>query len=822
MSKPAFIHLHNHTDYSLLNSTIRIDELISKAQEYDMPAVAITDSNNMCGVIEFFLKCGKAGIKPIIGAEISVTSVMPEREQIPSQPAYKLVLLCMNLTGYRNLCRIVSAACSKGFQEISPVTPALLAAHSDGLICLSGGNNGELTILCREGSDDALSVAAWYDEHFPERYYIELFPKPTHVLATLSSISHTLDIPLVAAADCHCLQPDDVRAYRVLQCIRKGTTLDSTNEIKPLIEPLFHAPETMWEMFGDCPEALSNTVKIAEQCNLVLTLDGKTYHFPNFEIPAGPNHDDFLHRLSLKSMKSKKHETMILSHYDDMLRVQAVEGLQKRMITIMSRFPDMSEEQQQAYFFRLGFELKNIICMGFSAYFLIVAEYINWAKNNGIPVGPGRGSVGGSLVAYALRITEIDPIEHGLLFERFLNPERISMPDIDVDFCQNRRSEVIQYIKDKYRCNNVSQIITFGTMGAKAAIRDVGRALGMNYRDVNKVVKLIPDDLNMTLAKALQQSKQLKKRFDNDPSVKDLLDTALQLEGLHRHASIHAAGFIIAPDNMEEFLPIYKDQETGSIVTQFSMKYVELTGLVKFDFLGLKNLTINDLAIKLICSEKNPELDLQLLHLDDKATYELISSGNTDHIFQLSSDGMKELLMKFQPSCFDDIVAACALYRPGPIQIGMLDDLIERKHERKPITFILPELEPILVNTYGVLVYQEQMMQIAETVKGVCSLGMADLLRREMGKKKQQILENEKKSFIGTAVLQKGIAPDKAEEVFEFLYNFAEYGFNKSHAASYALIAYQSAWLKAHFSEEFNRAVEMIEKHDAWSEEVQP
>jgi len=812
MNTPKFIHLHNHTDYSLLDSTIRINALIAKSQEFGMPAVAITDSNNMCGAIEFYLKCTEAGIKPIIGCEISVTSVLLDRNENSSQLVYKLVLLCMDLTGYRNLCKIVSAACSKGLQEITPVTPGVLAAHSDGLICLSGGNNGELTVLCREGNDNAISVAAWFDEHFPDRYYIELFPEPTQALATLSAISRTLDIPLVAAADCHCLNPEDTRAYRVLQCIRKGTTLDINNEEKPAIEPLFHSPESMWEMFGGCPEALSNTVKIADKCKLDFPLDGKTYYFPNFEIPAGSNNDDFLRRLSLKSINSKKREIMIQGHYDIMLRVQAVEGLQKRMTTIYSRFPDMSKEQRRAYSFRLGDELQWIITMQLSVYFLIVADYINWAKNNGIPVGPGRGSVGGSLVAYTLGITDIDPIEHGLLFERLLNPERISMPDIDVDVCQDRRGEVIQYMIDKYGCDRVCQIITFGTMSAKGFVWDAGRALNMNYCEVDRIAKLIPDDLKMTLNRALLQEPQLKEMSEADPQVKDLLDNAFYLEGLRHATSTHAAAVVVTPDHLEKFIPIYKDQNTGLIVSQYSSKYIELLGLLKFDFLGLKNLTLNDRAAKQIRVSKNPTLDLQLLPLDDKLTYELISFGNTDHIFQLESSGMKDLLLQLQPSCFEDIAAACALYRPGPIENGTVDDLLAQKHRVIPITYILPELELILANTYGVLVYQEQAMLIVSTVAGY-SLAQADLLRRVLGRRRPEEVTNEKERFVTTAVVR-GFNRNKAEEVFEYLFKYVEYSFNKSHAVAYALISYQSAWLKANYPDEFFKAVVIINREN--------
>ena len=509
-------------------------------------------------------------------------------------------------------------------------------------------------------------------------------------------------------------------------------------------------------------------------------MDGKTYYFPHFDPPAGKNHDDMLKEL-------------------------ATEGLKERMKTILAKYPDMTLDQQQAYFDRLETELDCIRDMKFPAYFLIVSDFIRWAKDRGIPVGPGRGSAAGSLVAYAIKITDLDPLPYNLLFERFLNPERISMPDIDVDFCQDRRGEVIQYMVDKYGRDRVCQIITFGTMGAKAVVRDVGRALNMTYGDVDRIAKLIPDDLKMTLGKALQQEPQLKELAAADPQVKDLLDTALCLEGLTRHASTHAAAVVVAPDQLEEFLPLYKDQKTGSINTQYSMKYVELVGLVKFDFLGLKNLTVIENAVKLVRAGKDPNFDITLLRDDDQASYDLITAGNTTGVFQLESSGMKEMLVKLKPSCFEDVIAACALYRPGPLGCGMVDDFIERKHGRQKVAYDLPQLEPILKDTYGVIVYQEQVMQISRSLAGY-SLGQADLLRRAMGKKDAKEMERQKDTFLAGA---KGLGIDtkKAEAIFDQMAKFAEYGFNKSHSAAYALIAYQTAYLKAHYPVEFMAAL---------------
>jgi DNA polymerase-3 subunit alpha len=538
------------------------------------------------------------------------------------------------------------------------------------------------------------------------------------------------------------------------------------------------SPEEMAAAFHYCPEAVTNTARIAERCSL--ELDFKTYHFPQYSLPEG------------KSL-------------DEALEEEAAEGLDSRLATIRSRNPDFGFADEQLYRERLRVELDCIKQMGFPGYFLIVADFINWAKKQGIPVGPGRGSAAGSLVAYAIRITDLDPIPYNLLFERFLNPERISMPDIDVDFCTDRRDEVIQYVADKYGRDKVCQIITFGTMAARGVIRDVGRALDMPYGDVDRIAKLVPGDLGMTLDKALKVEPKLNEMAGADPKVKELLDVGLCLEGLARHASTHAAGVVVAPGALEEFCPVYKDQKTGVINTQYSMKYVEKIGLVKFDFLGLKNLTVIDNTVKLIRAGKDPDFDITLLRDDDTASYELISAGNTTGVFQLESSGMKEMLVKLKPSCFEDIIAACALYRPGPLGSGMVDDFIERKHGRRKVTYDLPQLEPILKDTYGVIVYQEQVMQIARTLAGY-SLGGADLLRRAMGKKDPAVMAKEKVPFLEGAK-QQGIDPKKAEAIFDLMAKFAEYGFNKSHSAAYALIAYQTAYLKAHYPVEFMAAL---------------
>ncbi len=785
---PPFVHLHLHTQYSLLDGAIRFDDLIDKARSTRMPALAMTDHGNMFGAAEFYLACKKAGIKPVIGCELYLApdSRFSKDAKGISEAAYHLILLCENMQGYKNLSYLTSAGYKEGFYYRPRIDRELLQGHSDGLIALSACLKGEVAMQCgRNRMDEALETARWYRELFPDRYYIELQEntlEEQHVVnRRLMEVARELDLPLVATNDCHYLNREDARAHEVLLCIQTGKTMDDPTHMKFSADEFYvKTPEEMATAFSYAPEAISNTVAIADRCQLDLPVDGKTYYFPHFDPPEGLNHDDMLKEL-------------------------ATEGLKERMSTILGKYPDLTLEQQQGYFDRLEIELECIKAMKFPAYFLIVSDFIRWAKDKGIPVGPGRGSAAGSLVAYAIRITDLDPIPYNLLFERFLNPERISMPDIDVDFCQDRRGEVIQYMVDKYGRDRVCQIITFGTMGAKAVVRDVGRALNMSYGDVDQIAKLVPDDLKMTLSKALLQSPELREKCERDPRVKDLMDTALCLEGLTRHASTHAAAVVVAPDRLEEFLPLYKDQKTGSINTQYSMKYVELVGLVKFDFLGLKNLTVIENAVRLVREGKDPEFDITALKDDDPASYELISAGNTTGVFQLESSGMKEMLVKLKPSCFEDVIAACALYRPGPLGSGMVDDFIDRKHGRKKVVYDLPQLEPILKDTYGVIVYQEQVMQISRTLAGY-SLGQADLLRRAMGKKDDKEMTRQKGLFLEGAA-KNNIDRKKAEAIFDLMHKFAEYGFNKSHSAAYALIAYQTAWLKAHYPIEFMAAL---------------
>ncbi|BDV43566.1 DNA-directed DNA polymerase [Geotalea uraniireducens] len=784
----SFVHLHLHTQYSLLDGAIRLGDLIKKAKDYEMPAVAITDHGCMFGALEFYLKCRDKGIKPIIGSEVYVAPGSRFDKNPPSThdgtSSYHLILLCENLTGYKNLSRLVSAGYKDGFYRRPRIDKEILAEYAEGLICLSACLKGEVAYLCERGKmEEALAVARWYAETFPGRYYLELqentLPEQDKANQGLLTVARELGLPLVATNDCHYLNREDARAHEVLLCIQTGKTMNDPNRMRfSADEFYFKSPAEMAAAFHYAPEAITNTLEIAERCNLELDL--KTYHFPRHEPPEGKT-------------------------LDEVLEAEAHQGLQSRLIAIRAKNPDLTPEQEQAYFARLRIELDCIKQMGFPGYFLIVADFINWAKDHGIPVGPGRGSAAGSLVAYAIRITDLDPLPYNLLFERFLNPERISMPDIDVDFCQDRREEVIQYVTERYGRDKVCQIITFGTMSARAVIRDVGRALDMAYGDVDKIAKLVPEVLGISLEKALQQEPKLTELANAEPRVKELLDIAICLEGLARHASTHAAGVVVAPDVLEEFCPVYKDQKSGSLTTQYSMKYVEKIGLVKFDFLGLKNLTVIHNAVRLIRVGKDPNFDIAALRDDDEESYKLLQAGNTTGVFQLESSGMKELLTKLKPSCFEDIIAVCALYRPGPLGSGMVDDFIDRKHGRKKVVYDLPQLEPILKDTYGVIVYQEQVMQIARTLAGY-SLGGADLLRRAMGKKDPAEMAKQRDIFMAGAEKNR-IDLQKAGAIFDLMAKFAEYGFNKSHSAAYALVAYQTAYLKAHYPVEFLAAL---------------
>ncbi|WP_225073559.1 DNA polymerase III subunit alpha [Desulfuromonas sp. CSMB_57] len=788
MALNDFVHLHLHTQYSLLDGAIKIGDLVKHAAACGMPALAITDHGNMFGAVEFYSKAKDAGIKPLIGCEVYVapgSRFEKTNARGSSEAAYHLVLLCQDLEGYRNLCRLVSAGYREGFYYKPRVDWDLLRQHHAGLIALTACLGGEIpTLLKLQRPDEArtrlLEMARVFDR---QRLFLELqenhLPEQKLVNDGLLTLARETGLPLVATNDCHYLTREDAAAHEVLLCVQTGKTMDDPDRFRFANQEFYvKTPAEMQSLFAQVPEALANTLAIADRCNL--ELDFKTYHFPQYEKPA--------------------EKTLA-----EVLEEQAHQGLEERLKEIRRIRPDFSAAQETAYRERLATELQTINSMGFPGYFLIVADFINWAKDHGIPVGPGRGSAAGSLVAYAIRITDIDPIPYNLLFERFLNPERVSMPDIDVDFCIYGREEVIEYVRRKYGADNVAQIITFGTMMAKGVVRDVGRALSMPYGDVDKIAKLVPAVLNIKLREALEQEPRLRELADKESQIKQLLDISLALEGLTRHASTHAAGVVVTPRPLTEYLPLYTDPKSGGQVTQFPMKYVEKIGLVKFDFLGLKTLTVIANAVRLVRQGKNSDFDLKLVRDDDPETYQLLSAGETTGVFQLESSGMKELLVKLKPNCFEDIIAVCALYRPGPLGSGMVDDFILRKHGKKEIVYDFPQLEPILKDTYGVIVYQEQVMQIAQVLASY-TLGGADLLRRAMGKKKAEEMAKQKESFLAGA-RDNQLDAKKAEGVFDLMAKFAEYGFNKSHSAAYALVAYHTAYLKAHFPVEFMAAL---------------
>jgi DNA polymerase-3 subunit alpha len=786
----SFVHLHLHSEYSLLDGAIRFADALALAREYEMPALAMTDHGNLFGAVAFYKAARKAGVKPVIGCEVYVApgSRFERGAGKGGQENHHLLLLVMDKAGYQNLMRLVSAGYLEGFYYKPRVDRELIEKHAQGLVALSACLHGEIPHLILSGKDDkARELARWYAEVFPQRFYLELMdngiPEQQQVNRGLMEISKALDLPMVATNDCHYLRKEDSRAHDVLLCIQTGKTLEEVNRMRFQTDHFyFKSPEEMADAFREVPEALSNTLAIAEQCELKLEF-GK-YHFPNFHLPEEKSLED---------------------HLEDTVRA----GFVRRMEEIKRRDPEWFQAKEEAYKDRLEWELRIIEEMGFSGYFLIVADFIAYARQQGIPVGPGRGSAAGCLVAYSLNITDIDPIRYDLLFERFLNPERRSMPDIDIDFCKLRRDEVIRYVGERYGgADHVAQITTFGKMQARAVVRDVGRVLGMPYEEVDRIAKMIPEGLKMTLEKALQQEPRLGVKAQEDSRVRDLLDIARSLEGLVRHASTHAAGVVIADRPMVEHVPLYRSQH-GEVVTQYDMKAVEEIGLIKFDFLGLRTLTMVHDTLQLM-GRNGLELDIRSLPLDDAATFELLSAGNTEGVFQLESSGMKDLLTRMRPACFEDLIALVALYRPGPLGSGMVDEFIGRKHGKIPIQYEISSLEPILKETHGVIVYQEQVMQIASALAGY-TMGQADVLRKAMGKKITSVMEEQKHFFIAGAV-KNGISKDLAATLFERIAKFGEYGFNKSHSAAYALVAYQTAYLKAHHPVEFMAALLTSEK----------
>src|SRR3990172_3749147 len=785
MVHSKFVHLHLHTQYSLLDGAIRPDNLLALAKEYRMPAVAMTDHGNIFGAIEFYQKAMHAGVKPIIGCEIYVSPGRMTEKSLSAgasgERAYHLILLVKNIKGYHNLCKLLTKAYLEGFYYKPRVDKELLKELNEGLIALSACLQGEVSCHLLAGRQEkALEAAREYSEIFPNRrFFLELqdngLPDQKKCKKGLIEVSRKLNLPLVEKNDCHYLKKEDSRIHDILLCIQTGKTVNSPGRMRFETDQFyFKRAEEMIENFKDVPEAIENTVEIAERCNLELSFG--EYPLPEFQLPPGETVDSYLER-------------------------KAHEGLDRRLISL----GEDTSEKRWHYLERLKKELNVIKKMGFSGYFLIVNDFIEYARRQKIPVGPGRGSAAGSLAAYSLGITNLDPIRYNLLFERFLNPDRISLPDIDIDFCFEGRDDVIRYVTEKYGADNVTQIITFGQMKARAVIRDVGRALDMPYGEVDKIAKLIPNQLNITIEKALTEEPRLKKLTEENPKVRELIDAAIKLEGLPRHASTHAAGVVISNKPLVDYLPLYKGQKENIVTTQYAMKDVEKIGLVKFDFLGIKTLTLIDRATSWIKKNRAADVDIEKIPLDDRATYKLISSANTNGIFQLESSGMKELLKKLKPETFEELRAAVALFRPGPLQSGMVDDFIKRKHGLIPMRYEIPELKVILENTYGVMVYQEQVMEIAKVLAGFTP-GEADVLRKAMGKKVPETMLEQRQRFIDGAK-RKNIPEKKAEKIFELMANFAGYGFNKSHSAAYALIAYQTAYLKTHYPVEFMAAL---------------
>jgi len=774
-----FVHLHCHTEYSLLDGAIRIKDLCERANELGMKAVSITDHGNMFGCLEFYLTAKKFGLKPIIGCEVYVAPEHRTKKETRSiqEVGYHLVLLAKDNEGYHNLIKLVSLGYLEGFYYKPRIDFELLKKYNKGLIALSACLKGEVpSTLRKKGMDEAISVAKKYSSIFPGRFYLELMANGLEEQEILNEqlieLSKATGLPLVATNDCHYLYKDDAHAHDILLCIQTNSCYNDAKRMRfNTTELYFKSPQEMEQEFFNIPQSLENAVKIASECDVEIELG--EHHFPVYTPPHGRSLEEEFKRL-------------------------AREGLKERLKQI--RYPI----DEKIYWDRLKQELDVICQKGFAGYFLIVQDFITWAKSKGIPVGPGRGSAAGSLVAYALKITNLDPIKYNLLFERFLNVERESLPDIDVDFCYNRREEVIKYVTKKYGKENVAQITTFGTMKAKAVIRDVGRALGLSFQETDKIAKLIPNDFKITIDKALEMEPELKKKMEEDVKIRELIEISKKLEGLARHASTHAAGIVISDKPMMEYLPLYLGKR-GEIVTQYDMKMVEKVGLIKFDFLGLKTLTVLSDAVSLAKKNNKEVVDLDEIPLDDKKTFELLCRGQTDGVFQLESSGMRNVLMELKPSCFEDLIALLALYRPGPLESGMVMDFINRKHGRVEVSYPHPRLEPILKETYGVILYQEQVMRIASELANY-SLGDGDILRRAMGKKIPEVMAKQRTKFLEGAKAN-GIEENIANYIFDLMEKFAGYGFNKSHSAAYALISYQTAYMKAHYPVEFMAAL---------------
>ena len=779
-----FVHLHVRTEYSIADSVVRVPELIRAARRARMPAVAVTDRSNLFAMVKFYKAAIAQGVKPIIGADLWVEAIGARSGRAP------LVLLCQNQQGYSNLTRLITLAYVEGQVDGCPVVRQswLNPEHTRGLIALSAGPRGGVGQALLEGKTDlAARQLDQQVELFAGDFFVELHrtgrPREEEYLEQAVRLASKTQCPLLATNDVRFIRADDFEAHEARVCIQQGYTLDNPERPRGYTEQqYFRDPAEMRQLFEDLPEALINSVEIAKRCNLSLSLGDN--HLPNYQIPDGTSSEKYIERRSRNGLATRLDELSAVG----------------RAVT-----------DTDVYERRLDRELSVICRMGYPGYFLIVADFMQWARDNDIPVGPGRGSGAGSLVAYVLGITDLDPIDHDLLFERFLNPERVSMPDFDIDFCMEGRDRVIEYVTDRYGKDRVSQIITYGTMGAKAVIRDVGRVLGRPYGFSDRIARLIPIEVGITLRASLEQEAELRELYETDDDVRTTIDLAKQLEGLVRNASTHAGGVVIAPSPLTDFMPLYRAEDDTTAVTQLDKDDVEAIGLVKFDFLGLRTLTIIDRAVRIINAQIRGDaeapIDIRRIPTDDARTFQLLQLRRTRAVFQLESRGMQDLIRRLRPDHFDDIVALVALFRPGPLQSGMVDTFIERKHAKDAdaIDYLHPDLEPVLASTYGVILYQEQVMQIAQRLAGY-SLGEADLLRRAMGKKKPEEMAKQRSIFIKGAMAN-GVSQNSASHIFDLMEKFAGYGFNKSHSAAYAVLSYQTAWLKAHYPAAFMAAV---------------
>ena len=797
----SFVHLHTHSEYSLLEAACRVKAIAKKAAEYQMPAVALTDNGNMFGAIEFYFAALDKGVKPIIGLEAFMApGSRHEKKQDPGQKfsevslgPRRLVFLAQNIQGYQNLCRLSTIGFKEGFYWKPRIDDEVLQQYNSNLICLTGGFRGELAdTFLKEGPEAALNRLRKLKDIFHDRLYLEMCrtrPEWNQINAFIMEASKILQLPVVATNEVHYLSSDDQIAQEVLVCIGSNKTLSDESRYQlGSSEFSFKSAEQMKVLFKDVPEAIANTLQIAERCDVKFKLkdaNGKAiYHLPSFPTTDGRT-------------------------VSEEISYRAELGLNGRFEDMQAHGLVVTDEKKQEYFARLKYELGIIDRMGFNGYFLIVQDFINWAKNNDIPVGPGRGSGAGSLVAFSLRITDLDPIPYFLLFERFLNPERISMPDFDIDFCQDRRQEVIQYVTEKYGAESVSQIITYGKLQSRAAIKDVGRVLGMSFAEVDAVSKLIPDKLGISLTESLEMEPRLREMMEMNPTVGTLMDLALKVEGMVRHAGIHAAGVIIADGSLTDHAPMYRGAGDENVV-QYDMKHAEKIGLIKFDFLGLKTLTHINKALKLVEKNRGVRLREKDINIHDTKIYELLSRGDTAGVFQFEGEGISDATRKIKPSSFNDITAITSLYRPGPM--ANIPDFTKRKHGESPVEYLLPETKKVLEETYGIMVYQEQVMGIAAIIAGY-SLGEADMLRRAMGKKIKAEMDQHRERFLKGAI-EKGHDKKKSEELFELMYKFADYGFNKSHAAAYSVITAQTAWVKHYYPAEFFAALLSTEVGD--------